>query len=417
MIFWLNVLSIGAAAWYVWLHTFAPLWGTQSLYTVLMRVSALAAFAFAASILNAVCAYVVLTRAGLGKRSRMRWKTGAWFWYAPALLLATSFSPMPLAGSLILLVSVTRALALTWTPTEPDRIVVAPTPTRILIWRAAIAVAASLAIHVAISFLLQKQPLLAAGLLTTSVTALTGLCIATGAVALPRPGRGIPSPMLGALLTFLLASGITVIRVAGLGGGDGAGRGGGGGDGVAAKGNIRGVILTTDVLQESLVVAPQTAAVRAAASRKDRDIPFSGEYWIYRVPFQRPPDGSLRQPGNPFDLSFSTTDMAKITLEARQKLEEPMTFDCCRALRVKYRTREVRPGALLLEARLMEPLGFSIIYLGTSELKNGEHTAEFLFPVQSRVAQFQQLVFRFHDHAFYSRNPKVQIKSFAFVSR
>jgi hypothetical protein len=253
------------------------------------------------------------------------------------------------------------------------------------------AVAASLAIHVAISFLLQKQPLLAAGLLTASVTALTGLCIATGAVAPPRAGRGIPSPILGAVLTFLLASGITVIRVAGLGGGDGAGAGGGGADGVAAK---------------------------------DVSFPFSGEYWIFRVPFLRPPEGSLQREGSPFDLSFSTTDHARLYLQARQPLEEPVSMDCCRALRVRYRAQEVHPGAITLGVRLSrsthflpDPMNSSGVYLSTLVIENGEHALEFPFPGQSRIPDFREVQLRFDDRGWMIRNPKIQILGFTFLSR
>ena len=53
---------------------------------------------------------------------------------------------------------------------------------------------------------------------------------------------------------------------------------------------------------------------------KPSSIPFSGVYWMYRPPFDRPPRTSHVQQGNPLMLSFRTTDHAPMSLEAYQRL-------------------------------------------------------------------------------------------------
>ncbi len=50
-------------------------------------------------------------------------------------------------------------------------------------------------------------------------------------------------------------------------------------------------------------------------------IPFSGEYWLYRLPYKQPPRGSYKRRGSPAKLFFHTTQGDPLSMEAKQKLD------------------------------------------------------------------------------------------------
>jgi hypothetical protein len=104
-------------------------------------------------------------------------------------------------------------------------------------------------------------------------------------------------------------------------------------------------------------------------------------------------------------------------MQAPQRLDEPLLIDCCRALNVLYRARELQPGTVTLEVRLTDGPQTVVAYLGTLKLQNGEHSLEFPFPDRPKIREFREIQLLFNDTTWLVRNPKVQIRSFAFAKR
>ena len=83
--------------------------------------------------------------------------------------------------------------------------------------------------------------------------------------------------------------------------------------GQIGRNEFPGVILWPAVKAVTTLVAPVPAGVGfSALAAHPLGIPFSGEYWMFRSPNQRPPYGSFFQRGSPAWLAFSTTDRAPL---------------------------------------------------------------------------------------------------------
>ena len=99
-------------------------------------------------------------------------------------------------------------------------------------------------------------------------------------------------------------------------------------------------------------------------------IPFSGEYWMFRWPYARPPKTSFFQRGSPAALSFSSTDHRPLQMEARHKLDQPVALSCCSAIRLEIRNADRYPGTISLELVLInnEQPGAPSLNLGRSNV-------------------------------------------------
>src|SRR5207244_10207752 len=108
-------------------------------------------------------------------------------------------------------------------------------------------------------------------------------------------------------------------------------------DATFADGGFPGVILWPEVKPYATLIAPmpQTPNGLATVEIRPMSIPFSGEYWMFRWPFARPPRTSLFQRGNPANLSFKTTDHRPLQMEARHKFDQPIPLSCCGKIRME----------------------------------------------------------------------------------
>ena len=91
----------------------------------------------------------------------------------------------------------------------------------------------------------------------------------------------------------------------------------------------------------------------SAVMPRPLSIPFSGEYWMFRWPYARPPKTSFFQRGSPAALSFSSTDHRPLQMEARHKLDQPVALSCCSAIRLEIRNADRYPGTISLELVLI----------------------------------------------------------------
>ena len=117
-----------------------------------------------------------------------------------------------------------------------------------------------------------------------------------------------------------------------------------------------GVILWPEVKPYATLIAPLPPTGKSwstPANVQPMSIPFSGEYWMFRWPYARPPQNSYFQRGNPAALSFSTTDHRPMQMEARHKLEQTVDLRCCSRIQLVVRNADPYPGTVVLELVLL----------------------------------------------------------------
>ena len=121
--------------------------------------------------------------------------------------------------------------------------------------------------------------------------------------------------------------------------------------GGAKSGALSGVILTLPPKPREKVLPPPptTAMTMSGNTVKPRILPFDGAYWYFRRPELEPREDARRVRGDPTKVQIRSTDQTAIQMEAHQRLEPPLTTDCCSAIRVAVRNAEEREGAIGLE--------------------------------------------------------------------
>jgi len=159
-------------------------------------------------------------------------------------------------------------------------------------------------------------------------------------------------------------------------------------------------------------------------------IPFSGEYWMFRWPYARPPKTSFFQRGTPSALSFSSTDHRPLQMEARHKLDQPVSLTCCAAIRLEIRNADRYPNTISLELVLInndrhgvsQMLGHYNVTsrpdLSRDPVVPVNETLEFPIPVSSSLEAFDE--FRVIFQRAYRRADKsarVSIERFVLVPR
>ncbi|HYP06687.1 MAG TPA: hypothetical protein VER03_10700 [Bryobacteraceae bacterium] len=132
---------------------------------------------------------------------------------------------------------------------------------------------------------------------------------------------------------------------------------------VAAKGNApgaaddmhSGIVLRPPRPPHVTLIAPPTPRMaRGRGMAKPLVIPFSGEYWLYYWPLDRPPRSALRERGDPTEFKFTTSPMTRLNMEARQTLNAPIDVDCCDGIEVNVTSTDPMPGTVALELLLRD---------------------------------------------------------------
>lgn len=407
-------------------------------------------------------------------------------WFAPATILLSSLSAWSIPAALVLVINATRLLYAEWqliypdeekapmlVPQEAGMLGAGELSMAILPRHLGPAMTVSFGMQSGVAANLLHHPMLASGLLTMSVAVLTVFAISAGVWAGDRR-PSLPRSIFGLILTMFLATGLSVVGVAG---GQGWGFGGGaGGDGsiadllrkggngssdvkplkkfatdaapgVAAPphpeppappdtstnlgGSFPGVILWPEVQPVTLLIEPLPATGAGYATPSHPySIPFSGEYWMFRwLMFKRPPPRSYFQRGTPAHLSFSTTDNWPLQMEAHQKLERSLDPSCCGKIRIDIVNADRYPGTVSLELMLVngelaatESLGQAPV-LSTPDLKAEDvtpvaETLEYSVPAVNALPRFDELQVQFHRaRQRVDKSARVAIERFVLVPR
>ncbi len=474
----LQVGGLLATGWLVWSISVLPRLNRQPWYSVALESLKYALFACVSSGVITLALYLVIHRRASvdAFRTALRVASTA-IWFAPATILLAELSPAALPAALVLVVSATRLLYSQWrfdqvSPSVPAQHPSFDPPEPPRLSDLAPGLTASLGIQAGVVAVPLGYPILSAALFALSVAMLTLCALRAGAAKAEGPST-LPRSVLGLLLTLILAAGLTM--------------GGLGGDMhrslhwssplqhrpgplqsarallqklfyskddtnpsepattlyfPSASGvditdkSFPGVVLFTTLKPHTVVVAPAPSWTRTspdAAPTKPWSIPFSGQYWMYRPPNDRPPQTSHVQQGNPLTLSFRTTDRAPMYMEARQRPERPINLACCRAIRIVISNADGYARTVGMELVMIDThaTGQPSLSLGIAEvlsrpfgdlLRSPVHTMQetldFDVPPSAALREFDQIQVIFHRGALRrEHSARISIEHFVLVPR
>ena len=466
----LQLAGLALTGWILWGARLAPRWRMLSVFDLVMSTMAYALAACAAGAAITLVLYFS-ARQWEGEdvlRATLRTSRVA-IWFAPAVILFTALSPAALAAAAVLVVSATRLLYHEWRvahPAQPPP----PPPAGLFasmqlppprFWRdAAPGLLASFSLQMGIAALLLRKPLPAGIGFAMTLALFTVLTLAARGAS-PRPPEPLPRTLLGVLLTLVLAVGLTVGgMLPGFLHGDGSGFGFGGGGGASAAsapapkqgtgttnrpdapkftepsfadGGFPGVILWPEVKPYATLIEPmpQRADGLGTVETRPMSIPFSGEYWMYRWPYARPPQSSYFQRGSPANLAFKTTDHRSLKMEARHKLDQAIAMDCCSRIDLAILNADRFPDTIALELLLIdnERPEAPLVSLGSQMVTSrpdvkqdpvqpvGE-TLSYAMPAAAPIAAFDEFqIVYLRDRRRMDQSAKVAVDRFILIPR
>jgi hypothetical protein len=382
----LQLAGILGTGWLMWQSTLGLQWARVPLPWLILRV---AIYAVAACWAGAAITIVLYLAASQWEREDAIQATfrasSAAVWFAPCVILLTQLSPAAALPALILVVNATHLLYIQWrvkqppleTPRDTRLFATAQLPERRVFSEFGPGFAISLTVQTGVCAVLLHHPVLAGFSFAAGAALATVFALASRAVQ-PKPPKSMPRAFLGLALTVLLAIGLTIggmmpNLMRGPGGNGSAfgntpagqppGMPGSGRDDLpdASAGNLAdsgfpGVILWPEIKPIPTLIAPMPQTPDgggAPVMPRPLSIPFSGEYWMFRWPYARPPKTSFFQRGSPAALSFSSTDHMALQMEARHKLDQPIALSCCSAIRLEVRNADRYPNTISLELVLI----------------------------------------------------------------
>ncbi len=479
-----QVAGLLATAWLIWSISLLPRLNRESLADVITQTLAYTLLAFLASAVITVSLYLLIARSLSDDAIQMALRTSSTaVWFAAATILLAQVSVATLPAALMLVVSATRLLYSQWClvhPPEPSPIAAPvqhpffdPTP-RPSVRELLPALAASLAIEAGALVFPVGYPLLAAALFSLSAAMVT-LCALRAGVYQAEVPSNLPRSILGFVLTLVLAAGLTVGGVAGSVGsgshwhsplqhspgplesarallhklfeenGEGKARQPAitnlylppVGSVEITDNSFPGVVLLPEVKpEEPVLLAPSMSWNRTSpdvAASKTFSIPFSGVYWMYRSPYDRPPPTSHVQQGNPLALSFRTTDHAPMFMEAYQRLGRTIDTRCCSAIHIAISNTDRYAGTVALELVLIDTQSpsQSMLSLGRVSVTSGPRTGswpgsavpametlDFAIPAAAPLHQFDVIKVIFHrDSLRLETSARISIERFLLSPR
>jgi hypothetical protein len=373
--------------WLMWRSTLFLQWARVPLPWLILRATV---YALAACLAGAFITIVLYMAASLWEgedviRATFRASTAA-VWFAPCVILLTQLSPAAAVPALILVVNATHLLYIHWrikqppieTPHDTGLFATAQLPERHFISDFGPGLAISFTLQTGACAVLLHHPVLAGFSFAAGAALATVFALTSRGIQPTRPPKSMPRAFLGLALTVLLAIGLTIGGMIpnflrGPGGDSDSGNSPAGqppgmpGDGpkdlpdasagdLANASGFPGVILWPEIRPIPTLIAPMPQTPDGGGPPvmpRPLAIPFSGEYWMFRWPYARPPKTSFFQRGSPAVLSFSSTDHRPLQMEARHKLDQSIALSCCSAIRLEIRNADRYPNTISLELVLI----------------------------------------------------------------
>jgi len=451
-----QVAGLLGTGWLVWSASLVPRLDRQPLAFVIAEALEYALMAWAWSAAITFLLFLMVPKSNRSEAAAIALRTASTaVWFGPATILLSMFSPATLAAALILVVNATRLLSVHWRPIYSQRNLRRP-------FLHSLGVSAC--IEAGAVFLLMDYPLAGAALFVLSAALLTLLAIVTGATEIQRTDK-LPRSVLGALLTVILAAGLTVGGLTGtvkhrtrwdhaseprpgilqsarellhaLLYGEPAPDSASPDDRLAKKltrperdsseisdDSFPGVVLWPEVKPNTILVAPLPVMRRAALGLPAADplsIPFAGEYWMFKPPMARPPLNSYFRRASPAVLSFRTTDHRALMMEARHKLDRPIDPRCCGAIQIVIANADYYPGTVSLELVLKDSAHQALWSLGrapVTSLPESSETLTYTIPARAALGSFDEFIVRFHRDALrIDRSARIALDRFVLTPR
>ena len=458
----LQVLGILLTGWVMWRSAMGLQWARVPIPWLILRATVFAVGACLAGAFITLVLYIAASQWEPEDAIRATFRaSSAAVWFAPCVILLTQLSPAAVLPALILIVNATHLLYIQWRIYQPPQetfhdtslFANAQLPERRFLHDFGPGLAVSTAVQTGVCAILLHHPALAGLALACGASLATVLALASRIVQPVKPPQSMPRAFMGLALTILLAIGMTLggmlpnlMRGPG-GGGDSAGIPGPAGmpgngrpdlpdaaSGTLADSGFPGVILWPEVKPVPTLIAPMPQMPDGGGPvvmQRPLTIPFSGEYWMFRWPYARPPKTSFFQRGTPSALSFSSTDRRPLIMEAHHKLDQLVSLSCCAAIRLEIRNADRYPGTIALELVLInnEKPGAPSEILGHYNVTSRPDTSanpvmpvnetiEFPVPADSTLESFDEFKIVFQRaYRRADKSAKVSIERFILVPR
>lgn len=182
-----------------------------------------------------------------------------------------------------------------------------------------------------------------------------------------------------------------------------------------------GIILLPEN-QPSILLAPRLVRhpemIDPRALVKPLDVPFTGVYWLYRSPHQRPPSDSLVRQGRPDQLRFRSSDGRALSMEARQNLGSHWESSCCSRIEVVVHNNDPRPRPTGVELQLIDTVTGDSHSIGVAEIDSrGPRPLVYRMPASVSFG-FDELRLVYHLSGYrHSRSAQVAIERLRFIPR
>ena len=193
-----------------------------------------------------------------------------------------------------------------------------------------------------------------------------------------------------------------------------------------------GVILTLPAKPHSRIEPPAASDKTgfSIALSKPVIIPFDGVYWYFKLPDTRPATDAHIQQGDPIKANVRSTDFHALAMEAHQTLLNPISGDCCHAMRIDLLNGDDRPGPIRIELLLRDasgkpgsPLLLGSIAIPSSQLQHialnrppVPESLRFQMPAKAHGRRFDEIIVVIKpssDRAL--AGSKIAIQNFALV--
>jgi hypothetical protein len=177
------------------------------------------------------------------------------------------------------------------------------------------------------------------------------------------------------------------------------------------------VILWPEVEPYVTMVPPLMASPGALFSGRRKDslgVPFSGFYTFQRATV-RPPPRWFTTHGSPADITFRTTDMSPLVMEAHQDFSRSIEMRCCSEIRLALRIADAAPETVKVELVLSDRRapGRPSQSLGVARL---EEIMTFPMPAESPLREFDHATIEFRlGRVRVERSARIAIRRFHFI--
>ncbi len=118
-----------------------------------------------------------------------------------------------------------------------------------------------------------------------------------------------------------------------------------------------GIILWPSAPRKAVITPPPPSHAHSTTRghlAKPLVIPFTGSYWYFKTPAQGPGPNAHVVHESPTTVVIHSSDWHRLTMEAHQKLGEPIDLMCCREIDMGIWNADSRPGRIDIAVKLID---------------------------------------------------------------